>query len=446
MIQSTQDPPFHGRLEAAFRRYADAAPVDVDARMMAIAARSAAGSVGRRRPMVGPRARLVLLAAALVAGLAAAAASIGSRPPIVVDAPDDGPLVTRHQYAGVFEPLGSAFGGSLAAETLVTLADGRVLGLDDSWPEHRPQAIWDPFTNRFTRIGTTVGKRQNPVGVLLADDRVLIIGGDITEPVNGSGTATYSTAELFDPATGSFRTTGPMVGKGWAPSAIRLRDGRVLVLDGISVDDAQSSDPLLRTAEVYDPVTDTWTATADLVAKAGGANMALLPDGRVLLVGGTWPETNQAEIFDPPTATFSQTDDLPADGVHPSTRTDLWPQVAATAVALPDGRILVPGRHCDEISQHDEAPTPAAIFDPATERFSPTAPMPHCVEQAIALPDGRIFLRSFWVATTWSGIYDPADGTITETAPPPGGRYMNAVGLPDGRLLVTADGAASIFR
>lgn len=442
--------PFEQRLEASFRGYAQSAPIEVDPRSMAAAARQAAAASPAAPRLLWVRPlRWALVAAAIAsAAVAATAIYVGSRPPVEIDRAVVTPPAPRHAYTGVFEAIGSVAPGTLATETLVPLADGRVLGLGDGWPDRTPQSIWDPATNRFTGIGVTVGRRQSPIGVLLADGRVLIVGGDIaqTGAAPGDGTATYSTAEVYDPATGTFTATGPMVGRGWGPRAIRLQDGRVLVLDGLSVDDAQAADPTLRTAELYDPATDTWTATGDMTVKSGGANTALLPDGRVLLVGGIWPETNQAEIFDPVTATFSRTADLPTNGLHPQEPGRFWPSVAAAAVPLPDGRVLVPGRHCDEVGGGTNGqPTISAHFDPATETFSATTPMPHCIEQAIALPDGRVFLRSFWTGTTWSGIYDPADGSMLETDPPPAGRYMDAVGLPDGRLLVTANGTVYLF-
>ena len=449
--------PVDEQLAAVFAAYAEAAPHEVDARALAaslVAGRWQATRTARGPVVLGwPRA-LALVAAALLLGvIAAGALVVGGHPaprlPTVVVPVARPSLAPRYPYEGVFERV-SALPSDLATETLVPLADGRVLGIGNSFDTPRPQSIWDPATGRFTAIATSVGRRSQPIGVLLLDGRVLIIGGDIAQTPGeppGNGTATYSTAELFDPATGSFTPAGPMVGKGWAPTAIRLTDGRVLVLDGISVDDAEASDPLLRTAEVYDPATDTFTATGEMAGHAGGANMALLPDGRVLLVGGSWPESNQAEIFDPATATFSRTDDLPSDGLHPQERDHYWPSVAAAAVSLPDGRILVPGRHCNEIGKDEgSAPTISAIFDPATETFSATTPMPHCIEQAIALPDGRVFLRAFWGVTNWSGIYDPLDGSVTATGAPPAGRYMQVVGLRDGRLLATAASGAYIFR
>lgn len=397
-----------------------------------------AGSVGGRRMTIA-------LGLLLLALLAVSAVAVGSR------------LLSSSEEVRAVEgvlvevgPIGSLSeaGKTLATNDLVRLADGRILMIGDSWPVRRQQVIWDPETLEARPVGLSLASREQPIGVLLDDGRVLILGGDITEPVivdgGYQGQATYSTAEIFDPATGSFHAAGPMVGKGWSPSAIRLADGRVLVLDGASVDDADASDPLLPTAEIYDPATDTFTATGPMTVSRGPSPMALLPDGRVLVVH---PETSAADLFDPATHAFSRTSPVPGPGPHPDGGR-YWPEGVAALVPLPDGRVLAPGRRCMEVQSVMEGryPTSSAIFDPATEAFTVASSMPHCVETALSLPDGRVYLTAFWGETTWSGIYDPTSDTVIETAAPPAGRYMDVIGLHDGRILMVADGVAWILR
>lgn len=458
---------FERQLSAVFAAYADGAPTDVDPRAMADRARRMAASpIPRRLPTVGGSHRWQLLAAAallVLAMIGAAAVFVGSRPPDLFSTIRPDPTVApRRDYEGRFVvsgPIGSSDegGNALATSNLVRLADGRVLVIGDSWPERRQQTLWDPVTEVASPAGLSVGKREQAIGVLLDDGRVLIIGGDITEPefADGgySGTATYSTAEVYDPDSGTFTAAGPMVGKGWAPTAIRLADGRVLILDGISVDDADAADPLLATAEVYDPALDTFTATGPMSIGRNGAGLALLPDGRVLVAGGASSETGSAELsaelFDPATGQFSPTASVPPAGPHPDGG-EFGPESVAAAVPLPDGRVLIPGSRCSETGvgkvQVGSFPTASAIYDPTTETFTASTPMPHCVETATALPDGRVFLTSFWGSINRSWIYDPVADTVTETADPPAGRYMDVLGLADGRVLVVANGIGSIFQ
>lgn len=66
-------------------------------------------------------------------------------------------------------------------------------------------------------------------------------------------------------------------------------------------------------------------------------------------------------------------------------------------------------------------------------------PMPHCIERAYPLRTGEVLLTSFRQTpegeVDWSGIYHPETGAIRETGAPPGGRYMRALPLADGRVL-----------
>jgi len=49
-------------------------------------------------------------------------------------------------------------------------------------------------------------------------------------------------------------------------------------------------------AEVYDPTTLTWTATASMTATRSGHTATLLPSGAVLAAGGRYDNT--AEIYE----------------------------------------------------------------------------------------------------------------------------------------------------
>jgi hypothetical protein len=331
-----------------------------------------------------------------------------------------------------------------SAEVLVHLEDGRVLVLG---PGSRPQSLWEPSTGEYTPIGRMIVDRESPVAVRLGDGRVLIIGGDIAQDTPTSGHATYSTAEIYDPTANTFTSTGPLVGKGWAPSAILLNDGRVLVTDGISVDGANGPDPLLTTAEIYDPQTNTFTATGPMSIGRGVTHMGLLGDSRVLVAGGSWEEPNIVDLFDPTTDRFERTASFPPPGPAGDPKGKYWPKEPATALTLPDGRVLVAGRRCLEENSVGEGrfPTDAAIYDPVTERFTVSRPMPHCVESLTPLPGGRAFLTAFWAGFFWSGVYDPATDTVTDAVVPPGGRYMVEVGLGDGRVLMAAGDQVKYF-
>ena len=154
--------------------------------------------------------------------------------------------------------------------------------------------------------------------MLLLDGNVLVMG----PPFAGGDLV----VEIYDPNSGEFVPTGTSslaVDDGLG--AIRLLDGRILVI-GSS-----------QNAEIYDPVKGTFSQTGPAASPLMGSfsTMALLPDGRVLILDPTRDVTLVAntEIFDPVTGTFV---------AGPTT---MRPRFGATALTLQDGRVLLLGSY-----------------------------------------------------------------------------------------------------
>ncbi len=156
------------------------------------------------------------------------------------------------------------------------------------------------FAQTFTPTGSMSFARAAHQATLLVDGRVLVTGGYDT-----AGNA-VARAELFDPVSGSWSLTAANIVARFAHTATPLQDGRVLVVGGArSLSDCTST----STAEIYDPLTASWSATASpLLSVGAGAAAARLLDGRVLVSGGgdrCGSVFSTAAIFDPVTGTWS---------------------------------------------------------------------------------------------------------------------------------------------
>jgi hypothetical protein len=195
--------------------------------------------------------------------------------------------------------------------TATRLADGRVLivgGDDAAWssgPFLASAELYDPKTGAFHATGAMSVGRVHHTATLLEDGRVLVIGGAAED-----GNKSLASAELFDPTTGTFTATGSMASARVYQTTTLLSDGRVLIAGGLAQGRAYANNPqFLTSAELYEPTTGTFTATGSLADARVYHTANLLGDGRVLIAAGavdagvtTLPT---AELFDPKTGTFS---------------------------------------------------------------------------------------------------------------------------------------------
>ena len=220
----------------------------------------------------------------------------------------------------------------------------------------------------------TTGRAQH-TATLLRNGKVLVTGG-----VDGQGVATAS-AELFDPSTNRWIVTSRMQGPRIEQTATLLSDGRVLVAGGRR---GRTYGETLDSAEVYDPVSGRWNPTASMSFRRAGHTATLLPNGRVLVVGGrsvtedfgsSLPDA--AELYDPRTNQWSKT---APGGIA---------RQGHTATLLRDGRVLVVGG-MGEIGLASSA----QIYDPAMDSWS-AAWLPAIVRSghtATLLPDGKVLV------------------------------------------------------
>jgi hypothetical protein len=134
--------------------------------------------------------------------------------------------------------------------TATVLADGRLLvaGGYGAADYIAIAELYDPVTPGWRATGPMATPRAYSTGTLLPDGRVLVAGGARDWP--------ETTAELFDPRTGSWAPTGAMGEARARHTATLLLDGRVLVVGGTWDTDGVSAH---ASAELFDPASGTWS-------------------------------------------------------------------------------------------------------------------------------------------------------------------------------------------
>ena len=156
--------------------------------------------------------------------------------------------------------------------------------------------LYDPQTNSWALAASMHTPRSYHTATLLADGRVLVVGGiEASNDVTGK---VLASAELYDPATNTWTTAAPMRVARARHAAILLADHRVLVIGGNDVAYSAFSN-YFATAELYDPTRQSWSPAGSMNYARTFPTGTVLPDGRVLVVGDAGVNERTAEIFDP---------------------------------------------------------------------------------------------------------------------------------------------------
>ncbi|MEW6209575.1 MAG: kelch repeat-containing protein [Acidobacteriota bacterium] len=310
--------------------------------------------------------------------------------------------------------------------TATLLQDGRVLiagGMEEERTPTGSAEIFDPATKTFTLIANLNAKRVGHTATRLADGRVLIAGG--------SGVIFYenalASAEIFDPATETFTPTENMHQARLGHRALLLPDGKVLITGGQTKDGAK-----LASAEIFDPQTGAFTSIRDMREPRSDHTMTLLKNGKVLIAGGAngvsmgrEVVTETAEIYDPATGLFTSTGNMSAVRYKHS------------ATLLPDGKVLILGGS-NAFLARGMYPS-AEVYDPATGKFSKVGNMTtarYKIRDAVALlEDGKVIVAG---GGSRVEIYDPATGVFSAVAGSTGSPryYSTATVLASGEVLI----------
>jgi hypothetical protein len=153
--------------------------------------------------------------------------------------------------------------------------------------------------SRLSASGSLATTRRFHTATLLPSGKVLVAGG------YGAG-GYLASAELYDPAAGTWTATGSLATARYLHTMMLLPNGKVLVASGFG------AAGYLASAELYDPTTGTWTATGALDTARYSPTTTLLPSDKVLVAGGFGIAGNlaSAELYDPATGAWTTTGPL----------------------------------------------------------------------------------------------------------------------------------------
>ena len=184
--------------------------------------------------------------------------------------------------------------------------------------------IYDPETDKWSQAKDMREGHSGGLAVVLKDGRVLIAGG------YNQGEALAS-SEVFDPITNEWMRTDTMARKTFANTGTVLDDGSVLFTGGFGMSRAKGG--ITPGSEVFDPITNEWRRAPDTIHGRMGHTTTLLPDGRVITIGGSIASgpVNTGEFMDPETWTWATISPMSIE------------RSGHTATLLHDGRILVAG-------------------------------------------------------------------------------------------------------
>lgn len=262
--------------------------------------------------------------------------------------------------------------------------------------------VYDPTTGTFSETGEMATRREGAAAAPLGNGEVLVAGGRTA----GETFTSVKTAEIYDPATGTFRATGPMAVVRAGLFAAPLPDGDVLVGGGYE-EVFKTSTGYLASTEIYDPTTEEFSPGPELLTARYRAGAAQLRDGTILIAGGrsTTGFPSSSEILDPETDEVTPGAELEAPG---------W----LDAAALSSGRVLFfePGQFSEEEGLLQE-------YHPISETFSKTiVAASHAGASLAPLPEGRALLvgpasSGFGPQDHEAWIYTPPSGEPEEVAP-----------------------------
>jgi len=278
--------------------------------------------------------------------------------------------------------------------TATLLDDGRVLvagGFDDTAGFLGSAEVYDPESGTWSPAAGLACGRTGHTATLLDGGGVLVAGG----AADGGGVATV---EVYDPVADRWSESAPMSTPRAHHATVRIAGGAVLCCGG----SALHGDPVARLAsvEIYDPVLDSWSRAASMLAGRHLHSATVLEGDAVLVAGGRGEEDllEAAEVYAPSRDAWTRTlGPNTAPGRHSATR-------------LLDGSVLITG------GGSSGAIAGVRRYWPGRRTFVAEDPMParRRAHTASLCPDGRVLVAGGWNAAGRAlgaaELYDPCRG------------------------------------
>jgi hypothetical protein len=324
------------------------------------------------------------------------------------------------------------FNWPIVAINMVVTRNGDVMSWDGAPSNGGTSALqWSPTSGVFTSIPNNLTNMFCNAAVVLADGRVLAIGGHSDFGVGLTNT------DIYNPTTRLWTPEADMHHARWYPTATVLADGRVLAMSGSDI----CEECIVSIPEIYDPVSNVWTELTNAPLEVAlYPHIFVLPDGRVLQAGASRsPEVTS--VLDLNTETWTTVDPNPVDG-H-------------SGVMYEPGKIMKSGSSADvSVSTAPSASTTYTLdmTQPSPKwQQTPNMAYPRAFHNLTLLPDGSVlataggstrdgvnYANSVLAGELWS----PQTKTWTTMSAEQKGRLYHgtAVLLLDGRVLVAGSG------